>query len=498
MALEAKLYQKLSQQLLMTPQLQQAIKLLQLGRLEYQEAIEKEMLENPLLEEVKESDEYTGIFETENFQELKDIVTDTSLTDAPEIKLESETTEHHENSLEAKCDWDDFTDTFTDYSGISSTKNYDSDERPSLESYLTKHQTLQEFLIDQIRLLCLSQIEKVLLIALVGNVNKRGYLCIELQEIANEFSVSLQEVEEVLSMLQSLEPAGIGARDLKECLNIQLERLGKTDSLESRIINVHLDKLEKRKYDTIAKAEKQEISDVIQAIKNIRKLEPNPGRQFIDEATGYVVPDVYVHKFGSEYKAVLNDEGLPRLRISPQYVKALERDRENQQNKTFLSEKIKSAAWLIKSIQQRQQTIYKVAESIIRFQKEFLDHGVEHLKPLILKEVAEDIGMHESTVSRVTTNKFIHTPQGVFELKYFFTSGIKTETGNDMSSSAIKEKIRQLISQESAQNPVSDQKIVELLKKDRIDIARRTVAKYRELLGIESSSKRKKMLYYGK
>jgi RNA polymerase sigma-54 factor len=268
--------------------------------------------------------------------------------------------------------------------------------------------------------------------------------------------------------------------------------MGIADSLAAKIVQNHLDKLEKRKYDQIAKIEQVAVDEVYAAVNAIQGLEPRPGRPFNEEAIRYVVPDIYVYKVGQDYVITLNEDGLPKLRVSPYYLQLLKsKDAENLPNRTYLQERLKAATWLIKSIHQRQQTIYKVTESIVKFQRGFLDFGIKKLRPLTLKDVADDISMHESTVSRVTTNKYVHTPQGVFELKFFFTTGIKT-AGGDVSSSAIKEQIKTIIAAEDPQNPISDQQIVDMLKKENMDIARRTVAKYRESLGLPSSAQRKK------
>jgi RNA polymerase sigma-54 factor len=272
--------------------------------------------------------------------------------------------------------------------------------------------------------------------------------------------------------------------------------MGLADGLEARIIQRHLDKLEKRKYDAIAKAEGVALEDVARALTTIRSLEPRPGRPFADETVRYVVPDAYVIRVGNDFVVSLNEDGIPRLKINASYSDLLKdgASTNSSESKAYFTERVRAASWLIKSIQQRQQTIYRVTESIVKFQREFFEHGVSHLKPLVLKDVADDIDMHESTVSRVTTEKYVHTPQGLFELKFFFTSGIKTGEGSDVSSSSVKELIKNIIAQESTQNPISDQQIVELLKEKNIDIARRTVAKYRETMGIPSSSQRKQIL----
>jgi len=486
MALQTKLVQKLSQSLLMTPQLQQAIKLLQLGRLEYKEAIEKELLENPVLEEMKEIEDDGGSSkatpETDSVKELN----------VGEQSGEAEAT--GEAAPDAKVDWEDYLESFIDSRGSATPKGLvDHEDRPSLEATLTKGESLVDHVVAQLRHADLDKGDEEIAAHILGNLDKDGYLCATFEELAAECGVSPEEAARVVRSIQQLDPPGIAARDLAECLLIQLDQMGLENALESRIVRNHLDKLENRKYDQIAKAESVAVDDVYKAITTIQQLEPRPGRPFADDTVRYIVPDIYVYKVGGEYVISLNEDGLPRLRVNPMYLDLLRQDAaDNNPNKAYLTERLKAASWLIKSIHQRQNTIYRVTESIVKFQRDFLDHGIEKLRPLVLKDVADDIDMHESTVSRVTTNKYVHTPQGVFELKYFFTTAIKT-AGGEMSSSTIKERIKNLIAAEKPDAPISDQEIAEILAKENIDIARRTVAKYREGLGILSSSKRKKL-----
>lgn len=486
MGLETKLVQKMGQSLLMTPQLQQAIKLLQLGRLEYKEAIERELLENPALEEVREEAHASGLPTPESEPHEPTILQSTpSNRDGEEPPSQSD-------SVEPKADWDDFSDAFTDYRGSASAKGQgDFEDRQYTEIAANGMESLEQHLLNQVRLHDFSSQDRLIAQHLAGNLDRDGYLECSLEEIAAATECDLEDVHMVADTLRFFEPVGTCTRNLQECLLTQLEFRGLGDSLESRIIRLHLEKLEKRKYDLIAKTEKVTLDDVKRAITSIRTLDPKPGRAYSDEATRYVVPDVYVQKVGNDYVITLNEEGIPRLKISPFYTELLREP--DAVNKPYLTERLRAASWLIKSIQQRQQTIYRVTESIMKFQRAFLEHGIERLKPLVLKDVADDIDMHESTVSRVTTEKYVHTPQGIFELKYFFTSGIKTANG-DISSSSVKERIKAIISAEPPQNPISDQQIVDTLKAENIDIARRTVAKYRESLGIASSSQRKKIL----
>lgn len=485
MALQTKLVQKLSQSLLMTPQLQQAIKLLQLGRLEYKEAIEKELLENPVLEEVKEvEDDGGGTKATRENDSIKEMSPGDS-------SAEAETPS--EAAPDAKVDWEDYLESFIDSRGSATPKGLvDHEDRPSLEATLTKGESLVDHVVAQLRHADIDKGDEEIAAHIVGNLDKDGYLCATFEELAAECGVTPEEAERVVRSIQQLDPPGIAARDLAECLLIQLDQMGLENALESRIVRNHLDKLENRKYEQIAKAENVAVDDVYKAITTIQQLEPRPGRPFADDTIRYIVPDIYVYKVGGEYVISLNEDGLPRLRVNPMYLDLLRQDTaDGNPNKAYLTERLKAASWLIKSIHQRQNTIYRVTESIVKFQRDFLDHGIEKLRPLVLKDVADDIDMHESTVSRVTTNKYVHTPQGVFELKFFFTTAIKT-AGGEMSSSTIKERIKNIIGAEKPEAPISDQEIAEILAKENIDIARRTVAKYREGLGILSSSKRKK------
>ena len=489
MALEMRLSQKLSQQLLMTPQLQQAIKLLQLGRLEYIEALEKELLENPILE--KSSDEES------------DSKSEQNLESSP---LEEPMILNGENSLEpgatAKSDqspveWNDYLDSFSsDSRGAAAPKSEGEwEDRPSIENTAARQETLSEHLFAQLRMMSLPQRQLQIAQHIVCNLNKDGYLCCTIPELIEEAQCSEKEATELLSIIQQLDPIGAASRDLKECLLIQLEAMGMGESLAARIVNSHLDTLANRGYSKIAKVENVLVEEVYKAVKEIQSLEPRPGRPFGADSPRYIVPDIYVYKQGEEYVITLNEEGIPKLRISPHYLTLLKEQvqaaPQGGDANTYLNDRLKAATWLIKSIHQRQRTIYKVTESIVKRQREFFDRGIEHLKPMVLKDIADDIGVHESTVSRVTNSKYVHTPHGVFELKFFFTSAIQGGTG-EVSSSSVKEKIKTLITAESPGNPISDQEIVEKLSSDGIKIARRTVAKYREALNIPSSSKRKK------
>jgi RNA polymerase sigma-54 factor len=329
---------------------------------------------------------------------------------------------------------------------------------------------------------------------IIGNLNKDGYLDVPLEEIAASSGCTLEKVENVLAVMQTFDPVGVCSRDLGECLLIQARYLGLEGGLLTEIITNHLKHLENKNYKAICKALKVRLEEVVAVVNVIKGLEPRPGRKFSDEEPQYITPDIYVYKSEGDFIIVLNDDGMPKLRVNQFYKQAISKgEAVSDTTKEYLQEKLRSAAWLIRSIHQRQKTIYKVMESILKFQKDFFEHGITHLKPMVLRDVAEDINMHESTISRVTTNKYTYTPQGIFELKYFFNSSIKRVHGDAIASASVQEKIKKLIENEDPRKPYSDSKMAEMLKKENINIARRTVAKYREMLGVLSSNKRKQL-----
>jgi RNA polymerase sigma-54 factor len=338
----------------------------------------------------------------------------------------------------------------------------------------------------------LEDYQKEIGVHLIGNLDENGYLDVPVEEIAASTGSSTQTVTEVLKVIQRFDPVGVGARNTRECLLLQIDFLGLGGSLVERLVCDHLQDLENRRYEQISRALDVTTGEIVSAVSVIQSLEPMPGRGFSDDEPIYIVPDIYVMKVGDEYEIILNEDGLPKLKINSYYKDILgSKDDLSANAKAYIQEKLRSAAWLIKSIHQRQRTIYRVTESIVRFQREFLDHGITHLKPLVLRDVAEDIQMHESTVSRVTTNKYVFTPQGIFELKFFFNSSIRRVEGDDIASESVKEHIRNIIKLEDKKNPYSDEEIADILKKMNIRLARRTVAKYRETLKILPSRKRR-------
>ena len=475
MALELKQSLKLSQQLVMTPQLQQAIKLLQLNRMELAEHCMGEMMENPLLEEQEETEKLEAKAETTK----------------PEAKADSikEVDGSKEQGAE-DINWENYLNSQSYKPPERSYKDYDPD-MPSFESTLTRADTLSEHLMGQLKISKMIEADRKIGQAIIGNLDDDGYLRAESSGIAERQNCDVEDVEAVLSRIQQFDPVGVGARNLRECLLIQARQVPDNELLV-KIIESHLGDIEKRNYSAICKATKATKKQVSETIVMLSNLEPKPGRQFYDESHNYITPDIYVYKVNGDYVIVLNEDGLPKLRISNVYQNILKGGESKKGiSKEYINDKLRSAVWLIRSIHQRQRTIYKVTESIVRMQREFLEKGIGALRPMVLRDVAADIGMHESTVSRVTSNKYVHTPQGIFELKFFFNSGIRRVEGNSVASEAVKEKIRELIMSEDSKHPYSDQELVELLRKRNIDIARRTIAKYREMLGILSSSKRR-------
>jgi RNA polymerase sigma-54 factor len=493
MALEIKQSLRLSQQLVMTPQLQQAIKLLQLNRMELAEVVNQEMMENPILEELTETPE--GDNTPAETPDIANPEAEQARDEDSFIKPKAQ----EEQLVSGKDDfnWDSYIEEFNSTSSSAPSMREINEELPSFENVLTKTTTLEDHLHWQISMIALTDSERKLGELIIGNLTDDGYMNASLEDLAKETGMHLEDAEEVLKIVQNFDPLGVGSRNLKECLAIQAKFMNPRQPLVEQIIAGHLSDLERKNYQAVAKGLNVSLEKVIEATKLILEFEPKPGRSFHTSDTQYISPDIYVYKVADEFVIVLNEDGMPKLRISPYYknILASAQKEQNKTTKEYVQDKLRSAVWLIRSIHNRQKTIYKVTEAIVRRQRDFFEKGVQFLKPMILKDVANDIGMHESTISRVTTNKFVHTPVGIFELKYFFNSSINSADGSDsLASEAVKEKIRQMITKEDQKNPLSDQKIVELLRSDNIEIARRTVAKYRDMLGILSSGKRKKII----
>ncbi len=484
MALELRQQLRLTQQLVMTPQLQQAIKLLQLSQLELLDVINEEIVENPLLEEVQ--DEGTSP-STDDSGADQQVPATPPTADTAEVKPVTV-----EETAREDIDWSNYLDEYSAPGPVY----YEPEERetPEYENFLARRRSLIDHLQWQLLLSLPSETEERIGSAIIGNLNNDGYLQATAGEIAALTGDDISEVLRVLRKMQAFDPIGVCARDLKESLLIQIKYLGLEDSLVVHIIQNHFKHLENKNYKAIAHALGVSFDNVLAAVEIITGLEPKPGREFSDEEPQYISPDIFVYKMGDEFVIVLNEDGMPKLRVSAFYREALAKDEAfPSQTRDYIQGKLRSAVWLIRSIHQRQRTIYKVVESIVRYQQEFFEKGIGYLKPMVLRDVAEDIGMHESTVSRVTTNKYAHTPQGTYELKFFFNSSINRLYGEAIASASVKEKIRQIIGSEDPTKPFSDRKMVEILKASNINVARRTVAKYREMLGVLPSNKRKKI-----
>ncbi|PLY04152.1 MAG: RNA polymerase sigma-54 factor [Desulfuromonas sp.] len=488
MALEIRQQLKLSQQLVMTPQLQQAIKLLQLSRMELVELVQQELEENPILEETLDQAE-----PPEQDSSAEELPAGDAAQDESAVQETVQEVKGEEEGL-SDIDWQTYLDGYTAGGTVGEHYYDEDDERPSFENLLTRTESLADHLLWQVNLSHLSDEERILAAEIIGNLDEDGYFKATLEEVAEATGLTPEAVESALSKVQELDPPGIASRNLQECLLKQVEALEMQGTVVDSMLREHLGELENKKYQVIAKALEVSLEEVLTAAKVISNLDPRPGRQFNLDEVHYISPDIFVHKIGDEYVVVLNDEGLPNLRINSFYRNALSGATQlDDKAGEYIQEKMRGALWLIKSIQQRQRTIYKVTRSIVKFQRAFFDFGIAHLKPLVLRDVAEDIQMHESTISRVTTNKYVQTPQGLFELKYFFNSGINTGDGDSVASEAVKSKIKEIITAENARKPYSDQKIVEILREHNIDIARRTVTKYREMMNIGSSTQRKRL-----
>ncbi len=484
MALELKQTPKLVQQLVITPQLQQAIRLLQLTRLELVDLIQQEIKENPLLEESEEGREYSvgeeGGAETSGEETVPDF------EQTPEVRGEGEGTE--------EFDWENYLENYH-HSSYYKQAPMDDEDRPSFENFLTKRTNLSDHLHWQLQLSRFSEEELEIGRWIIGNLDEDGYLKISPEEISSETRLPLETVERVLRKIQQFDPVGVAARDLRECLLVQLEQLPVRDPVAERIVSEFLPLLKNRNHPAIARRLGVPLERVNQAAALISKLDPKPGKAYSGEVIQEIIPDVYVYKVEGEYVISLNDEDMPRLRINQFYRNILTDGRSVAEgDRKYIQEKLRSALWLIRSIHQRQRTIYKVAKSIVKFQREFLDKGIQFLRPLVLRDVAEDIQMHESTISRVTNNKFMHTPQGIYELKFFFNTGIASTQGETLASETVKSLLREIISKEDPRKPYSDEKLVQILKEMNIHIARRTVSKYREMMKILSSNERRKIL----
>ncbi|HWA74978.1 MAG TPA: RNA polymerase factor sigma-54 [Polyangiaceae bacterium] len=497
--MEIKQQLRLSQQLVMTPQLQQAIRLLQLSRLELIEEVRKELDNNPVLsEDEPEARNRTEPGDNRKTSEVRTLEDPAYPQSADQKSSERATRE---------VDWEKFLENRTQQQAPG-TQRGGFEELPPIEQNLTKPNNLQDHLLWQLQMSDFTEGERRFAELVIGNLDEKGYLDLigierpdgtrtpdlTIEDLAEEAGLHPDDAPLVLEMIQAFDPIGVASRDLRECLLVQARAAGYEDGeTVIEIIKNHLHHLEKHNYQAIVREMKISIEDVYEAAKEVQEFESRPARNFTDqdERTIGITPDVYVIKDGTEFVVVDNDRGVQRLFINENLTKRLMKD---PSAKEFIGEKLRNAQWLIRAIEQRRKTIIRVAECIVEKQRDFFEKGVSYLKPMILRDVAEAVGMHESTISRVTTNKYMHTPAGLFELKYFFNSSIRRVANEDIASESVKQAIKKLIDEEDKANPISDQQIVEMLEKtEGIKIARRTVAKYREMLGILASSKRKRL-----
>jgi RNA polymerase sigma-54 factor len=482
MAMEARLTLRQTQRLVMTPMLQQAIHLLQLSTVELQELLQKELQENPLLEEAPPDDAPGPEGDGEGQGE--------TAVESPRAETPPETATPEAGEAAPDLPFD-ISEVIFGPPEERSLVQQEEHEDTRFENFVGTPTSLADHLDEQLRLTVVEPDVRAAAEEIIGNLDDDGYLRATIEEIAEKRSLSLPVIEKALALVQGFDPIGVAARDLRECLLIQLRDSARTppaNPLAIDILDQHFEALQRCKYPEIARTLKVDQARVIEAVHEIATLEPKPGRRFAAVETRYVVPDVLVKKVGDDYAIILNEDGMPRLRINSYYRSVIG---QGDEARRYVEDRLRSAVWLIKSIQQRQKTLYKVTHSIVQFQRAFLDKGLPHLRPLSLRDVAEDIRMHESTVSRVTTSKFVETPQGVLPLKFFFHSGIAKTQGDEVSSVSVKKMIEDLVAKEELAKPLSDQDITRALRQDGLTIARRTVAKYREELGILPSHQRR-------
>ncbi len=483
MALELRQQLKLSQKLVMTPQLRLAIKLLQMNRLELGDALQAEIEQNPGLEED------VSIQETlENPQSLSSTIEQKTAD-----KEQDHTEQVRAEDVIPETNWEDYANTFD--SNVSFSHETPAADAPSQFDFISEKPGLLAYLQWQLAHSELDPEEWDIALFIAGNLNRYGFLECSLEDVMESTKCDHDSAEYILEVIQDLDPPGIAARDVSESLYLQLERMGMEDSLAATIAKDHLNLMQTRNYKAICQATGRKRNEVIKAIEFITsELTPYPGLPYSNETTNYVVPDVYVRKIDGEFVIHLNEEDIPNLKLSSQLQELLQSEEGEieKKSKAYIREKLKDAGWFIKSLHQRQRTIFKVMESILKFQREFFEHGATHLKPLILRDVAEDIEMHESTISRVTSNKYVHTPLGIYELKYFFSTAIPRQGEEALAAESIRERIRKMIQEEDPFKPLSDNAISLKLGENNIKIARRTVAKYREQLKILPVKHRRK------
>lgn len=490
MSLKMQQHMAMKQQLRMTQQLQQAIKLLQLSKMELISHIQAEMTENPTLDEMAADEPEPPIADKDLIPLPEGPPPDATMLTAGELPSAAQ-----EALKRDDIDWSAYLEYYQDGGPLpqNSYRGFIHEDLPGIEATLSAPSSLTEHLAQQVRLSRLDDDQQQCAAYIIGNLNEDGYLNgITLEEIAERVGTDVDTVEFALEIVQECEPVGVAARDLRECLTVQAEVTYPDDTTVYRLIQDFIPQLERKNYEAIARATRLPLEEVFRAAKIISNMDPKPGRRFLDDAPQYITPDIYVYKVGDEYQVILNEDGMPKLRVSAYYNQMVRARNAGKDAGSYVRDKLAGARWLIRSIHQRQRTIQRVTTAIVARQRDFLDFGISHLKPMVLRDIADETGLHESTISRVTSKKYVHTPQGTFELKYFFNSRIARTEGEDLASESVKQRIKAIIDVEPPTRPHSDQKIVALLKEQNIEIARRTVAKYREAMGILSSNQRKK------
>jgi len=490
------LRQSLTQSLVLAPQLQQSLALLQAPTLELKALVEQELQQNPVLEETQaqEIDQTDGTTATAKNAEAADPAeppADLNFDPATE-KQPSEPVDDFQAEFERLVQLDqEWRDHFSQSSLPSRSSPEDEEKRQFMFDSLVAGTSLQEMLLEQVRESKLAQSEWPIAELVVGNIDDYGYLKVSVEELAASTSLEPGRIEAVIKVIQTFDPPGVGARDLRECLMLQLERAGKEKTLEYQILRDHMEALGKRRIPEIARGTGTETDEVQDAMENIAKLEPRPGRAYLPDNDQYILPEVFVHRSGEEWVVTTNNEQIPHLRISNTYKDLMAQGENSPEVRNYIREKIRAGKFLIKSLHQRQQTILNIGKEIVRRQMDFLEKGVAYLKPLTMVQVAEVVGVHETTVSRAVSGKYMQTPQGLFEMKYFFTAGIQTSNGDGMSNTSVKDMIADIFKGENPGKPLSDQEVVGMLGEKGIVIARRTVAKYRTELNILPSNLRK-------
>lgn len=515
--LEHKIQQRLGQKQVLTPGLVQMVNLLQLNKLELTEMVQQELVQNPVLEEATEIEEEIQEEKIEMRQEGPDgervaaPETDTAETVYQEISEREPsadiTADSVPEALESTIDDDPYRDfdyqQFENYLNDGSTRPRETEhfERPSFESFAAKLPTLTDHLEWQLGMNVPDENIRLACHSIIGNLNEDGYLMaideggksvpLTVEEISATGNHTLEEVVAALEIIQSFDPPGVGARDVRECLMLQLEHLEEADSLAYEIVRDHLHKVQLKQWKEIAKAVNVPVEEVAQALEVIKTLDPRPGQKYNRAEAPLIEPDVFIVKVGDEYKVVTNEDEVPQLRLSKTYKTMLDKDRLSKEDKAYVRDCFKSAFQLLKNIEQRKHIIVKVCEAVIGRQQEYLDKGIDYLKPMMIKDVAEEVGVHPSTVSRAVANKFAHTPQGVKELRFFFSEAVNGPMGNGTSLLLVKRKVQKFIENEDPKSPLTDDRIAQMLKDEGIVVTRRSITKYREDLKIPSTHQRR-------